>query len=59
VKNLLISLCGYEIERWGISEITTFVWGFIWGGGINQIDRTVCSLGVENEGMGIRMINIQ
>jgi hypothetical protein len=41
VKNLLISLCGYEIEMWGIlekyvKETTTLVWGFIWGGGINQ-----------------------
>ena len=62
VKNLLISLCGYEIEMRGIpekyvKEITTLVWGFIWGGGINQIDRKVCCLGVENGGMG--MINIQ
>jgi hypothetical protein len=43
VKNLLISLCGYEIEMRGIpeiyvKEITTLVWRFIWGGGINQID---------------------
>ena len=30
---------------------------FIWGGGINQIDRKVCCLGIENGGMG--MINIQ
>jgi hypothetical protein len=34
MKNLLISLCGYEIEMWGIpekyiKEITTLVWGFI------------------------------
>ena len=62
VKNLLISLCGYEIEMRGIpekyvKEITTLAWGFIWGGGINQIDRKVCYLGVENGGMG--MINIQ
>jgi hypothetical protein len=62
VKNLLISLCGYEIEMRGIpekyvKEITTLVWGFIWGGGIYQIDRKVCCLGVENGGMG--MINIQ
>jgi Mg2+ and Co2+ transporter CorA len=33
VKNLLISLCGYEIEMLGIpekyvKEITTLVWGF-------------------------------
>jgi hypothetical protein len=53
VKNLLISLCGYEIEMRGIpekyvKEITTLVWGFIWGGVINQIDRKVCCLGVEN-----------
>jgi hypothetical protein len=51
VKNLLISLCGYEIEMRGIQEkyvkeITTLVWGFIWGRGINQIDRKVCCLGV-------------
>ena len=62
MKNLLISLCGYEIEMRGIQEkyvkeITTLVWGFIWGRGINQIDRKVCCLGVENGGMG--MINIQ
>jgi hypothetical protein len=62
VKNLLISLCCYEIEMRGIpkkyiKEITTLVWGFIWGGGINQIDRKVCCLGVENGGMG--MTNIQ
>jgi hypothetical protein len=34
-------------------KITTLVWGFIWGGGINQIDRKVCCLGVENGGMGM------
>ena len=61
VKNLLISLCGYGIEMRGIpekyvNEITTLVWGFIWGGSINQIDRKVCCLGVENGGMC--MINI-
>ena len=53
VKNRLISLCGYEIEMRGISEkyikeITTFVRGFIWGGGIDKIDRKVCCLWVEN-----------
>jgi hypothetical protein len=47
---------------WGIpekyvKEIPTLVWGFIWGGGINQLDRKGCCLGVENGGMG--MINIQ
>ena len=62
VKNLLISLCGYEIEMRGIpekqvKEITTLVWGFTLGGGIDQIDRNVCWLGVENGGMG--MINMQ
>ena len=63
MKNLLISLCGYEIEMREIpekyvKEITTLVWGFIWGGGINHfIDRKVCCLGVENGGMS--MINIQ
>jgi hypothetical protein len=31
-----------------VKEITTLVWGFIWGEGINQIDRKVCCLGVEN-----------
>jgi hypothetical protein len=36
-----------------VKEITTLVWGFIWGGGINQIDRKVCCLGVENGGMGM------
>jgi hypothetical protein len=25
-----------------VKEITTLVWGFIWGGGINEIDRKVC-----------------
>lgn len=43
VKNVLISTCGYEIEILGIpekyvTELTTLVWGFIWGWGINQID---------------------
>jgi hypothetical protein len=33
------------------------VWGFTLGGGIDQIDRNVCCLGVENGGMG--MINMQ
>jgi hypothetical protein len=47
---------------WGIpekyvKEMSTLVWGFIRGGGINQIDRKVCCLAVENGGMG--MINIQ
>ena len=56
VKHLLISLCGYEIEMRGIpekyvKEITTLVWGFNWGGSINQTDRKVCCLGVENEGI--------
>ena len=37
MKNLLISLCGYEIEMRGIpekyvKEITTLEWGFIWDG---------------------------
>jgi hypothetical protein len=41
---ILISLCGYEIEMRGmpekyVKEITTLVWGFIWGGGNNQIDN--------------------
>ena len=62
VKNRLISPCGYEIEMRGISEkyikeITTFVRGFIWGGGIDKIDRKVCCLWEKNGGMG--MINIQ
>jgi hypothetical protein len=43
--------------KYGVKEITTLAWGFIWGGGINQIDRKVCCLGVETGGMG--MINIQ
>ena len=55
-------MCGYEIEMWGIpekyvKETTILVWGFIWGGGINQIDRKVCCLGVGKGDMGI--INIQ
>jgi hypothetical protein len=62
VKNLLISLCGYEIEMRGIpknalQKIKTLVLGFIWGGIINQIDRNVCCLGVENGNTG--MINMQ
>jgi hypothetical protein len=40
-----------------LSKITTLVWGFTLGGGIDQIDRNVCCLGVENGGMG--MINMQ
>jgi hypothetical protein len=40
-----------------VKEMSTLVWGFIRGGGINQIDRKVCCLAVENGGMG--MINIQ
>jgi hypothetical protein len=41
VKALLISLCGYEIELRGIpeiyvNEISTLVWGLIWGEGINH-----------------------
>jgi hypothetical protein len=62
VKALLISLCGCEIEMREIpeiyvNEISTLVWGFIWGGGNNQTNKKVCYLGVENGGMG--MINIQ
>jgi hypothetical protein len=62
VKNLLISLCGYEIEMRGIpknalQKIKTLVLGFIWGGIINQIDRNVCCLGVENGNTG--MIDMQ
>jgi hypothetical protein len=50
----------HEIEMRGIpekyvKEITTLVWGFIWGGSINQIDRKVCCLGVENGGMGFTL----
>jgi hypothetical protein len=46
----------HHLEKY-VKEITTLVWGFIWGGGINEIDRKVCCLEVENGGMG--MINIQ
>ena len=48
--------CGGIPEKY-VKEITNLVWGFIWRGGINQIDRKVCCLGVENGGMG--MINIK
>jgi hypothetical protein len=36
-----------------VKEMSTLVWGFIRGGGINQIDRKVCCLAVENGGMGM------
>jgi hypothetical protein len=48
--------CG-EYQKKYVKEITTLVWGFIWGGGIGQINRKVCCLGVGNGGMG--MINMQ
>jgi hypothetical protein len=40
-----------------VKEITTLAWGLIWEGGINQIDRKACCMGVEHGVMG--MINIQ
>lgn len=60
VKNLIISLSGYEIEIRGIpdkyrKEIITLIWSFIWGGKVNQIERNVCCINEENGGMG--MIN--
>jgi len=49
VKNLLISYCGFQIERKGIpdkfkKEIETLIWDFIWEGKVNQIKREVCCL---------------
>ena len=48
--------CG-EYRKNTLQKIKTLVWGFIWGGSINQTDRNVCYLGVENGNTG--MINMQ
>jgi hypothetical protein len=44
VKNLIISLIGYDIEIRGIPEnylkiINNLIWGFIWNNTVNQVDR--------------------
>ena len=44
IKNVLLSLCGYEIEMRGIpdkyvKEINDIMWSFIWNGKTNQINR--------------------
>ena len=61
IKNVLLSLCGYEIVMKGIpdkyvKEINDIMWSFIWNGKINQINRNVCCLETNEEGIG--MLNI-
>jgi hypothetical protein len=61
VKNLLLSYCGFEIEKKGIpdkfkKEIETLIWDFLSEGKVNQIKRDVCCLDIENGGMS--MVNI-
>jgi hypothetical protein len=52
VKNLIISLIGYDIEIRGIPEnylkiINNLIWGFIWNNTVNQVDRNVCCMDIE------------
>ena len=61
IKDLLLSLCGYEIEMRGIpdkyvKEINDIMWSFIWSGKTNQINRSVCCLKTNEVGKG--MLNI-
>ena len=61
VTNLIISLIGYEIEIRGIPEnylkiINNLIWGFIWNNKVNQVDRNVCCMDIEER--GLEMINL-
>ena len=56
IKNLIISIIGYEIDMRGIpenylKEINTLIWGFIWDNKVNQIERNVCCLDKDKGGM--------
>ena len=62
VKNLLLSLCGYEAEMRGIpekfeKEICSLIWEFIWGGKTDLVERLVCYLPTDLGGLG--MINLK
>jgi hypothetical protein len=54
-------LIGYEIEIRGIPKnylkiINNLIWGFIWNNKVNQVERNVCCMDIE-EG-GLEMINL-
>ena len=56
VKNLIISLIGYEIEIRGIPEnylkfINNLIWGFIWNIKVNQVHRNMCCMDIEEGGL--------
>ena len=58
VKSLIISLIGYEIEIRGIPEnyykiINNLIWEFIWNNKVNQVDRNVCGMDIEEGGLEI------
>ena len=49
IKNVLLSLCGYDIEIRGspdkyVKEINDIMWSCIWNGKTNLINRNVCCL---------------
>ena len=57
VKNLILSVCGYELEIRGIpekykKELNKIIWNFIWDGKVNQVDRKVCCLDVKKGAWG-------
>ena len=54
-------MIGYEIEIRGIPKnylkiINKLIWEFIWNNKVNQVDRNVCCMDIE-EG-GLEMINL-
>jgi hypothetical protein len=54
-------LIGYEIEIRSIPKnylkiINNLIWGFIWNNKVNQVDRNMCCMDIE-EG-GLEMINL-
>ena len=48
-------MIGYEIEIRGIPKnylkiINNLIWGFIWNNKVNQVDRNVCCMDIEEGG---------
>lgn len=49
VKNMILSLCSYQIEIRGIpgkytKELNNIIRNFIWDRKVNQVDKNVCCL---------------
>ena len=61
VKSFILSQIGYEVDMRGIpdrfvKEINQLLWAFIWDDKINLVERNVCCMDIEED--GIDMVNI-